>query len=123
MNTETLKYTDCTASNVHMAIEAELEILGPVTANVATVSELPVGSIVKSAGEASWFAQKLADDRWSVYNVNYYGSGMGAMVNHNTTLRHALGMICSKLELCTVESRVVSETEIVRGSLPSSWLA
>lgn len=115
MNTETLKYTDCTSHDVHMAIEAEIEILGPVTANIATVSELPVGSFIKSAGEANWFAQKLADDRWSVYNVNYYGSGYGAMVNHKTTLSHALRMICSKLEVCTVESRVLSETEIVRG--------
>ena len=115
MNTETLKYTDCTSANVHMAIEAEIKILGPVVANIATVSKLPVGSIVKSAGEANWFAQKLADGQWSVYNVNYYGDGMGAMVNRNTTLRHALGMICSKLELCKVVSRVMSETEIVRG--------
>ena len=117
MNIETLKYTDCTASNVHMAIEAEIEILGPITANIATVSKLPVGSIVKSAGEANWFAQKLADDRWSVCNVNYYGERMGAMVNRSTTLRHALGMICSKLQLCKVTARVLSETEIDRGPI------
>jgi hypothetical protein len=105
MNTETLKYTDCTSYDVQTAIEAEIEILGPITANVATVSKLPVGSFIKSAGEANWFAEKLGTNRWSVYNVNYYGSGEGAMVNHKTTLSHALRMICSKLEVCTVEFR------------------
>ena len=105
-NTETLKYTDCTSHDVQIAIEADVEILGPIPANVATVRKLPVGCTIKSAGEASWFAQKLADNRWSVYNVNYYGPGMGAMVNHNTTLSHALRMICSKLEVCAVEFRL-----------------
>ena len=103
--TETLKYTDCTSYDVQTAIEAEIEILGPITANIATVRKLPVGSFIKSAGEANWFAEKLGTNRWSVYNVNYYGSGEGAMVNHKTTLSHALRMICSKLEVCTVEFR------------------
>jgi hypothetical protein len=82
MNTETLKYTDCTASNVHVAIEAEIEIT--LLPSASYLSVLSSNLRVRLAG--SLRNSLTTDGRFttSITTVRAWGRWL------TTTLRYAM---------------------------------